>query len=119
MLRFLRSERIYKVYVYRNDDGNLLAQGADVRARTSHGKSPLHWAAGFNAPAVVEALLAAGADVDARTETGETPLHVAANYGSASAARALFDAGSDADARTVRAVTPLHVAASFHMVPPH
>ena len=68
----------------------LLAAGADVHARDSAGRTPLHWAAGATYsdhdggdrernPAVIELLLAAGADVNAQSRRGDTPLHWAAD----------------------------------------
>ena len=48
--------------------------GADLKARTEDGLTPLHWAARFtDNPAVIAALVDAGADLKARTENGLTP----------------------------------------------
>ena len=59
----------------------LVAAGADVGARDTDGKTPLHAAAeGYGDAKKIEVLIAAGADVGARDESRETPLHVAASY---------------------------------------
>lgn len=53
----------------------LLAAGAKVDVRLDGGKTPLHLAAGRNAPDIVQALLAAGADPLAQGWNRATPLH--------------------------------------------
>ena len=56
-----------------------IQSGADLKARTEDGWTPLHWAAGLNeSPAIITALLDAGADPKARDKDGKTPLHWAA-----------------------------------------
>ena len=54
-----------------------MAAGADPKARTSNGQTPLHMAARESNPAVVEALLAAGADPKVRDENGQLPFDCA------------------------------------------
>ena len=90
----------------------LLAAGADVEARNSTGRGPLHNAGHNGNPEVAEALLAAGAEVGARDDTGETPLHHVA-FGSANPAvvEALLAAGAEVGARDDTGETPLHHAA--------
>lgn len=58
----------------------LLAQGADVNARDSSGKTPLIHACvnGKISPVIIATLLAAGADVNASDSSGMTALHAAA-----------------------------------------
>ena len=86
----------------------LLAAGADVRARTLDGQSPLHSAATARDLAGLPALLAAGADVNARDNNGETPLHRAARSRAVPNVAALLAAGADANATTAAGDTPLH-----------
>lgn len=54
----------------------LLARGADVKATTPHGETPLHSAARTGSGAVA-ALLAAGADPNRYDRHGDLPLHLA------------------------------------------
>ena len=76
----------------------LLAAGVNVNAAQADGATALHWAAHWDAPAVVEALLRAGADVDAANDHGVTPLFLAAENGSRPVAEHLLAAGADASA---------------------
>jgi ankyrin repeat protein len=59
----------------------LLAAGADVNARQSHGYTPLHGAAQNGADRTVDRLLAAGADAGARNDDGRTPADLAEEAG--------------------------------------
>ena len=78
-----------------------LAKGADIRARTEDGLSPLHVAVDNENPAVIKALVEAGADVNARNKDGWTPLHVAVAISKNPAMiKTLLDAGADVHART-------------------
>jgi len=59
------------------DVGRCISQGADPKARTEAGATPLHWAAfRGETPAVVKVLLAAGADPKARDERDRTPVEL-------------------------------------------
>ena len=100
----------------------LVAQGADVNARSKDGDTALHVAARPNTdPTAIRALIELGADPGARDKDGMTALHHACNreLTSAEAApravgsiTALVEAGADVDARDNQAETPLHRAAS-------
>jgi ankyrin repeat protein len=59
----------------------LLANKADVDAKSNGGRTPLHEAAFSGYKDVVELLLANKADVNAKNNDGQTPLHGAAIWG--------------------------------------
>ena len=82
----------------------LIAAGADVNARMNDGRTPLHFASGFNVPDAVPLLLRAGAAVDARDEDGNTPLFAAGN----DVAPLLMAAGADVRATNHEGNVPLH-----------
>ena len=77
-------------------------------ARNNIGRTPLHYAAQGEAPALVAALVKAGADPDAQDERGGwTPLHLAAWFGRTPAVvAALLAAGADPAARDKAGKTP-------------
>ena len=50
-----------------------LDAGADVMARTEDGWTPLHIAAEYGTPEIIQALLDAGADAKAKDIFGHTP----------------------------------------------
>ena len=60
---------------------DLLARGADVRARQEGGFTPLHSAAGEGREEMVRLLLAHGADRAARSDAGKTPADMARERG--------------------------------------
>ncbi len=77
-------------------------------ARNKNGRTPMHYAAQGDAPALVAALVKAGADPNARdTSGGWTPLHLAAWFGKTPAvAAALLAAGADPAAKDRAGKTP-------------
>jgi ankyrin repeat protein len=79
----------------------LIAQGADVRARSRNPmqNTPLHAAVAGRNKDAVQALLEHGADVNARQEGGWTALHAAAQNGDVEMVRLLIAAGADVQAR--------------------
>ncbi|XP_047101004.1 poly [ADP-ribose] polymerase tankyrase-1-like [Schistocerca piceifrons] len=91
----------------------LLAAGADVRARVEYSRTALHWAADRGHVAAASCLVGAGAEVDARDWRGRTPLHWAAEGGHAGVVRLLVDASADPNARDGQGRTPLHLAAMW------
>ena len=87
--------------------------GADVNARDTAGKTPLHRASASNLTEVISALLDEGADPTARDSHGSTPLHAAvASWWRASdnSVRLLAAAGADVNARNSEGETPLDIA---------
>ena len=100
--------------------GDLLAAGANVRARNRRGAEPLHYAAdgspgsgAWNPEAqfaVVQLLIKTGADPNAEDMSGVAPLHRAVRTRSASAVRALLENGADPRLRNKSGSSPLHLA---------
>jgi hypothetical protein len=98
----------------------LVARGADVRARNRRGAQPLH-AAVIGVPgtpnwdpprqrAVIEYLIDAGADPDAAAAGGVTPLHRAVRNRCSAAVETLLLAGADPDPTNDRGSTPSDLA---------
>ena len=98
----------------------LIAIGADVRARNRRGAEPLH-AAVVGIPgsrawnpqaqaATITCLIAAGADPNAIDKSEVAPLHRAVRTRCAAAVRALLDAGADARCRNKSGSTPMLLA---------
>jgi ankyrin repeat protein len=98
----------------------LIALGADVRARNRRGAEPLHYAAdglpgspGWN-PArqaeTIACLIAAGADPDAIDRSGVSPLHRAVRTRCAAAVEALLQGGADPRRRNMKGSTPTSLA---------
>ena len=93
----------------------LLADAPDtVNTFSPDGWTPLHLAAFFGYPKIVELLLAHDADVIAhsRNPTGNTPLHAALASNHAFVAGLLLGAGCDVNAPDAKGWRPLHIAAA-------
>jgi hypothetical protein len=104
----------------RNTARDLVARGADIRARDRRGAEPLH-AAVIGEPgtpnwnpagqrAVIEYLLDAGADPNAAARGGVTPLHRAVRNRCSAAVDALLCAGADPRAANDHGSTPSDLA---------
>jgi ankyrin repeat protein len=79
----------------------LVAAGADVKARTTNGATPLMIAAAGGDARAVSMLIENGADVNAQdTAKGETPLMYAAAFNRVDAIKALLANGADTKATT-------------------
>lgn len=99
---------------------DLIARGADVRARNRRGAEPLHYAVdGVPASrtwnphaqgATVACLIEAGADPNAVNKSGVTPLHRAVRTRCAAAVGALLDGGADVQRANKRGSTPMLLA---------
>ena len=93
----------------------LLADAPDtVNTFSPDGWTPLHLAAFFGYPKIVELLLANDAEVIAhsRNPTGNTPLHAALASNHAFVAGLLLGAGGDVNAPDAKGWRPLHIAAA-------
>jgi hypothetical protein len=98
----------------------LIAAGADVRAKNRRGAEPLHYAVDGNPvshawnpsaqAATVAALIEAGADPNAIDKSGVTPLHRAVRTRCAAAVRVLLDSGADVRCRNKNGSTPMQIA---------
>ena len=100
--------------------GQLIARGAEVRAKNRHGDEPLHaaaigrpgsshWNPAAQAAAIV-ALIGAGANPNAVNKRGVSPLHVAVRTRSAAAVRTLLENGADPTAKNKSGSTPMLLA---------
>ena len=90
----------------------LIAQGADVKARSRNGmhNTPLHAAAAGRNRDAVRLLLEHGAEVNAQQEGGWTALHAAAQNGDAEMVRLLIAAGADVKMRAANQQNALDLA---------
>lgn len=98
----------------------LIAAGANVRARNRFGDEPLqaaaaggpgshHWNPSAQA-ATIACLVEAGADPNAASKRGVTPLHIAVRTRCACAVRKLLDLGADASRTNKNGSTPMLLA---------
>lgn len=90
---------------------SLLAAGADVNARNSHGSTVLAIAARQGYSAITERLLSRGADVNAGNDRGWTALMLAVNYRHPRIVNALLRHGARTDAVNSQGTTALMLAA--------
>ena len=98
----------------RQATNDLLAQGADVNAKSDRGLSALHSAAVFGHKDIVELLIEKGADVNAKAESsmwdeGMTALHGSCVKGQKGVAELLIAKGADVNAKSKNGYTPLHI----------
>jgi hypothetical protein len=98
----------------------LIAMGADIRARNRRGAEPLHYAVdggpGLSAwdqsaqAKIIARLIRAGADPNAVDKSGVAPLHRAVRNRCAVAVKALIDGGADPRAPNRNGSTPMLLA---------
>src|ERR1700746_1384173 len=98
----------------------LIARGADVRAKNRRGAEPLHYAGDGGAAssvwnpdeqtAIMAELIRAGADPNALDKSGVAPLHRAVRNRCAAAVRSLIEAGADPRAPNRNGSTPVLLA---------
>ena len=75
----------------------LISKGADVKARSGNGETPLHYAANKE---IAEILISQGADVNATgNPCKQSPLHLAAEKGNTGVAEALLAHGVDVNVK--------------------
>jgi ankyrin repeat protein len=89
----------------------LIANNADVKAKTINGWTPLHLAAQKGRSDMAELLLNKGAIIDAKDSLGLTPLHWAAAQGHKDVAVLLLANKAEVNAKDAYGYTPLHWAA--------
>ncbi|CAF9943730.1 MAG: Ankyrin repeat and SOCS box protein 3 [Alectoria fallacina] len=97
----------------------LIDHGANIRAISHTGKTPLHRAAFEGKAHMIPLLIANGAALEAKTlgkYQGFTPLHMAAGSPSdaSDTVELLLQAGADKDATSEYLSTPLHIASKNH-----
>jgi len=89
----------------------LLAQAAQVKARSPDGTTALHWAVHNQDAELVQRLIKAGADVEATNDYGATPLSEAAIIADTAILKLLLTAGADVDRPNAEGQTALMVVA--------
>ena len=89
----------------------LLAQKADVNARSSDGSTALLWAAHWNDVGTAKLLLQAGADANAANDFRTTPLSEACTNSSSPLVRLLLKAGANPNTAIATGETPLMTCA--------
>jgi hypothetical protein len=97
----------------------LLVPGANIEARDSLGRTPLHniLQGGKEDAALTQLVLSFGADIEARTPCGQTPLLLAALNGHLRSCELLLRVGADVDACDDDGRTALIEAAAAAAVP--
>jgi len=88
----------------------LIAESADVNAKSDDGRTPLHFAATSGHKEIVELLISKGANVNEEDVSGNTPLHDAAEEGHKEIAELFIAKGANVNAKTRFGTTPLHGA---------
>jgi len=85
-----------------------------INSRSEHDETPLHLAAQYNTPEVVQALLNAGADVNLQDDSGWTSLMLCLQSSSpATVVQMLLEAGASCHFKNKDGSTVLHLAASI------
>ena len=87
----------------------LIARGANPKARASDGRTPLHLASKSSHFDVAKLLIQSGADASATDGSGQTPMFLAVR--STSIEKELLQAGASVNATDHEGKTPLHYAA--------
>lgn len=91
----------------------LVESGALLSSRNERGESPLHHAARYGGPLMIQKLLFLGADLSARDVDGLLPIHAAAlGMDNEDGLRALLELKADPNSRDREGRSPLHLIAS-------
>jgi ankyrin repeat protein len=101
LVRFVKNGNIEVVKM-------LLEKGANPRAVTKDGRTPLYVASRNGYLEIAKMLLGKGADAAAADNEGVTPLHAASGYGHLEIAKMLLEKGVGAAVATKSGWTPLH-----------
>lgn len=89
----------------------LIKQGANINARTTVGKTALHFASSKHVGgSTIRLLLQYGASVNARDLKEMTPLHIAADFNNYIAVSTLLKKGGEIEGRDKSGRTPLHLS---------
>ena len=92
----------------------LVAEGADVNAKTKHDATPLQDAIARQNMELIEFLVSKGADVNFIPRHGTwTPLHSAVSIANLEIVKFLISAGANVNAANASGYTPLHWTASL------
>jgi hypothetical protein len=89
----------------------LIAQGANVKAKDSSGYSPLHWAAFRDRVKICEILMEAGANINSKNHFDNTPLILAAWHGRVKVLQLLVENGALVNHQGESGNTALHYCA--------
>jgi ankyrin repeat protein len=82
----------------------------DVRATDINGRTPLHYAAEQNDPALAAFFIARGADLNAEDDTNQTPLGICAEKNNLLAAEVIAGAGADIHKPYIDNLSPARAA---------
>ncbi|EAY21201.1 hypothetical protein TVAG_283700 [Trichomonas vaginalis G3] len=89
---------------------SFLLNGADVNAKDSSMKTPLHYAASENNVQLAFTLLKFGAEINAKDENECTPLHLAFYHNCNDMITLLISQKADVNAKDINGETPLNIA---------
>ncbi|HMB94870.1 MAG TPA: ankyrin repeat domain-containing protein, partial [Tepidisphaeraceae bacterium] len=95
----------------------LIKYGANVAARNTQGRTPLHLAVSRieTAPEVVEVFLKAGAPVNVQDNLGSSPLHDAVSNNAPGIVDLLIESGADVNSVDQDGTSPLYIATAIHV----
>ncbi|MCL5436529.1 MAG: ankyrin repeat domain-containing protein [Candidatus Dependentiae bacterium] len=95
----------------------LIKNGAPVNGLGPVGISPLHAAALYGFPQMIELLAESGGELDAQEKMKRTPLHYAVEFPDFETTKLLVEYGSNLAIRNARNKTPLEIASNGEIKP--